>query len=611
EKNKMEMLLSGQNNVLEMIAKGYPFSEVLDNIIFLAERLLSGAICSILFVEENGTKLVRGSAPNLPVEYSNATNDILVGPCVGSCGTSAYFNQRIITSDIANDPLWKDYKDIALRNGLRSSWSSPVTDNQQNVLGVFGIYYDNPCTPSEEDIKIIEKTTYLTSLAIRHYLSEEKIKFMAYHDELTGLPNRRLFDERVNKAIKEYQHVDDQLRDGQLIGLMYLDLDRFKFINDSLGHNLGDSLLREVAQRLRGCIRDKDTTSRQGGDEFTILLNGVSRIDTSLIAQRIIDELAKPYNIKGNEIFVTPSIGISLFPLDAIEADELLRQADVAMYQAKKEGRNNFQFFDAMLDKKSYERLEIEKELRKALDKKEFTLHYQPIINLISNQASSVEALIRWEHPTLGSISPERFIPIAEETGLIVSIGEWVLHTACHQFKAWEREGLYLPRIAVNLSIRQFYQPNLIPMIVQILQETKMDPHCLTIEITESMTMDVEKATSILYNLKNLGVKISIDDFGTGYSSLSYLKNFPIDHLKIDQSFIRDLTKSAGDENIAKTIILMAHNLGLGVIAEGVETTEQLHLLRLHHCNKAQGYLFSKPLPPEALKQFIEHNPNI
>lgn len=425
-------------------------------------------------------------------------------------------------------------------------------------------------------------------------------KFPATHDEVTGLPNRKSFDEKVKIAINLFKKHNDKM-----LAIMYFDLDRFKLINDSLGHNIGNMLLKQVAQKLQNCMREKDIVSRSGSDEFIIMLDNVSKMEISKIAERIQSIFAQAFVINGHEIFVTPSIGISTFPLDGDKVDELIRKADVAMLQAKKEGRNNYKFYNSLFDKKSFKSLEIENELRKALDKNEFTLHYQPIMDLNSNKMKGAEALIRWEHPLLGRVAPDKFIPIAEETGMIVPIGEWVLRTACQQLKKWQNSGIELTTISVNISFRQFYQPNLVSMIEQIVKETGIDPKSLTIEITESMTMDVEEASQKLNHLKNIGVNISIDDFGTGYSSLSYLKKFPIDYLKIDQSFIRDIAKSKDDENIATTILLMGQNLGLSVIAEGVEEKGQLEFLRRHDCNEAQGYLFSKPLPANELRELF------
>lgn len=598
KKKELEKVLREQNYILEKIAKGAPFSEVLDSIVLFIESFSNGARCSILLADKEGKQLLHGSSPNLPAAYNAAVNGIPIGPSVGSCGTAAYLKRPITVTDIEKDPLWCNYKDLALSFGLRSCWSTPVFDNHQNVIGTFGMYYDRPSCPKKKDLQTIKKATDLTSLAIQHYAAKDKINFMAYHDALTSLPNRRLFDQKVREAIK-----NNRTSEGEKLCLMYLDLDRFKMVNDSLGHTMGDKLLKYVSMKLKNCLGDGASFSRQGGDEFTILLERTTKDEATEIGQKILRTLGEVVDIDGNEIFITTSIGVSFYPEDGQDVDVLLAKADVAMYQAKKQGRNNLQAYDVRLDKKALEKLQIENELRKALERDEFTLHYQPIFSLESNEVRGAEALIRWENEKCGNVSPQQFIPIAEETGLIVSIGEWVLKTALQELKRWHLLGMDSMSISVNLSMRQFYQHNLIQMISETLMETGIEARFLTIEITESMTMDVEAASIILHELKVLGVNISIDDFGTGYSSLNYLKRFPIDHLKIDRSFIRDITESKSDERIATTIILMAHNLGLSVIAEGVETAQQLEVLKQHGCNKAQGYFFSKPV---SAQQFVE-----
>lgn len=594
------LFLNGQYQVLDMVAKNVPFSEVLTHIISLVEKVSDNGICTVQLVDNNGKSLINGAAPSFPAEYMEIMDGTGIGPSVASWGKAAYYNRRIVVHDIAHDLLWRDYKDNALKHGLRACWSTPVCDHQQKVIAVFSMYYDHPRTPTEKEINRIENAINLTSLVIQHYRVEEKINFMVNHDETTGLPNRKCFDEKVKIAINLFKKNNDKM-----LAFMYFDLDRFKLINDSLGHHIGNMLLKQVARKLQNCMREKDIVSRSGSDEFIILLDNVSKQEISKIADRIQAMFVQSFVIEGHEIFVTPSIGISTFPLDGDKVDELIRKADVAMFQAKKEGRNNYKFYNSIFDNKANNRLEIENELRKAMDRNEFILHYQPIMDLNENKMKGAEALIRWEHPQLGRVSPDKFIPIAEETGMIVPIGEWVLRTACQQLKNWQESGINLSTISVNISFRQFYQPNLVSMIDQIVKETGIDPKSLTIEITESMTMDVEEASQKLNHLKNIGVNISIDDFGTGYSSLSYLKKFPIDYLKIDQSFIRDIAKSKDDENIATTILLMGQNLGLSVIAEGVELKEQLEFLRRHDCNEAQGYLFSKPLPANELKELF------
>jgi len=595
EKNKLKTFLNRQNHVLEMIATGAPFITVLDKINYLVEDLSEGVTCSILLADQNKTGFIIGSAPSLTHEYRTSFNEIAIG-----YNPEQAFKKGVSSSNSSDDFWWENHKDKALVHGLKACWSAPVFDNQDELLAIFVCYYDEERTPTKLEKLIIEKAVHLTSLGIQHYYAEEKINFMAFHDDLTGLPNRRLFDENVNIAIKLYKK-----EPKKMFGLMYFDLDRFKQINESLGQNIGDLLLKEVAHRLQGCMEGNNVVYRWGGDEFILFLDDISKEEVDTIANKILEVLSKPFFIKGQEIYLTPGIGISLFPPDGDNLDELLRKADSAMYQAKKQGRNTYQFFNPLLDHQTREKLDLENQLRKALVKKEFSLHYQPIIDLSTNQISAVEALIRWNHTKRGNIPPDQFIPIAEETGMILTIGEWVLRTACTQMKEWQEAGLQVPTISVNISIRQFYQPNLVTMISQILTETNLNPSCLTIEITESMTMDVEAATDVLYDLKKLGVNISIDDFGTGYSSFSYLRKFPIDHLKIDKTFIRDIAKSKEDENIATSILLMAQKLGLKVIAEGVETNEQLGVLRENQCNKAQGFLFSKPISSDDLRELL------
>lgn len=437
-------------------------------------------------------------------------------------------------------------------------------------------------------------------------LAEDQIEFMAFHDPLTSLPNRRLFKNRLNQAL-EHARIEKST-----LGIFFLDLDQFKLINDTLGHNTGDLLLIEVTKRLKNCICEKDTLSRQGGDEFTILLPKVSQLEAQNIAEKIIFSLRRPFKVDQNELFITPSIGISFYPFHSKQADELLLKADIAMYKAKELGKNNYHFYNPMLEKESRDKLMIQNELYKAVEMEQFILYYQPKIDIETNQLVGVEALIRWQHPN-GMIPPMKFISILEETGLINPIGEWILREACRQNKRWQDQGYPPISISVNLSTRQFYQQHLVSMVSDILKETGVSAEYLEIEITESMTMDVDFASNILHQLKALGVKISIDDFGTGYSSLYYLKTFPIDGLKIDQSFIRDILNDQNDSNIVTTIIHMAHHLGLKVIAEGVETTEQLQFLKENHCDEAQGFLFSPPVPakgncqhPKNIEAFFE-----
>jgi diguanylate cyclase (GGDEF)-like protein/PAS domain S-box-containing protein len=593
ENNKAQQLLDGQTRVLEMIAKGFSITEIFGEINHIFEYQSKGGLCSILVVDESKTKLMTGSATSLPDEYNQSINGSLISETSGSCGTALHLKKRVFVSDIATDPLWVNYRHLALKHGLKSCWSSPILDNTDEILGAFAVYYKYGCLPSEKDIQLIDKATYLAKLAILHFKAEEKINHMAFHDALTGLANRRLFKNKFEDALI-------RARDsGAEIGLLFLDLDRFKIINDSLGHSLGDLLLQKVADRLKFTLERENIICRQGGDEFLILLEGVSLDETLQAANRIIQSLAQPFRLMEHEVVITPSIGISRYPEHGDDPDSLIKNADIAMYDAKRQGKNNYQLYRVTPEEVTSGQLVLEQNLRKALENKEFVLHYQPQLDLKTGSMSGVEALIRWQHPTLGFISPSRFIPLAEETGLIVPIGEWVLRTACFQNKAWQQAGLEPVVVSVNLSIRQFFKPDLISTIKKILEETGLEPQYLELEITESMTMNIESAIQIIHELKHLGVKVAIDDFGTGYSSLNYLKKLPIDRLKIDQSFVRDIEKISNDRDIVATIITMGHNLKMRVIAEGVESEEQLQFLNIHGCDEVQGYLISKPMPSE------------
>jgi diguanylate cyclase (GGDEF)-like protein/PAS domain S-box-containing protein len=432
-------------------------------------------------------------------------------------------------------------------------------------------------------------------------ITEQRVHHVAQHDVLTGLPNRSLLQDRLGQAVAY------ATRSGHPVWVMLIDLDRFKYVNDSMGHKAGDVLLMTVAARLRSSLRDTDTVARLSGDEFVVILS--QHEDQPLsgdIVQRVMDSVAQPVMLGPKEFFVTCSIGVAAYPSDGTAAESLIEHADIAMYRAKKLGRNNFQFYTPAMNEESLERVRIESALRNALERNEFVLHYQPQVDLKTGQIVGMEALIRWKHPELGMVPPVRFVGVAEDTGLIVPIGAWVMRTACAQNKAWQDAGLGHLRVAVNLSARQFSATELLPSIEQVLLDTGLEPSCLELELTESLFMsDVTPAVDLLHRMKSLGVKLSIDDFGTGYSSFSYLSRFPIDVLKIDRSFVNDITHDANDAAIVASIIALAHNLRLSVIAEGVETAEQLDYLRHQGCDEMQGYYFSRPLPAHEFEQLL------
>lgn len=430
---------------------------------------------------------------------------------------------------------------------------------------------------------------------------EQTIFHLAYHDTLTDLPNRRLFVDRLRKEVYQAKRFQSQL------AVMFLDVDRFKQINDSWGHEVGDVILAEIAKRIKQCLGSNDVVARLGGDEFTILLPHISgRHEVDQVAQKIRDRLEEPLEVNGRQHNLSCSMGIAVFPSDGREADELLKRADMALYFVKERGRNGFEFFHPSIEEKSLERILLENELRKAMEHEHFHIDYQPKYALPTGKLVGAEALVRWNHPELGRIPPNKFIPIAEETGLIVPIGEWILRRACEQNRAWQAQGYPPFRISVNLSVRQFYQPDLVEKIREILEDTGLDPQWLELEITESIFADMDNAVPILQTIRDLGVHISIDDFGTGYSSFSYVKHLPVDTLKIDASFIRDVHTNKESQAIVRAILTIAQTLHLNVIAEGVEREEQLAFLHEEGCSEGQGYLFSKPIPRQDIEALLK-----
>jgi len=458
--------------------------------------------------------------------------------------------------------------------------------------------------PVQDEAGTVTHFIWILSDVTEHTSHAARLTRLASYDPVTQLPNRVLLESLLKQAVARCR------RDGHKIALLLLDLDHFKRINDTLGHSLGDALLQAVATRLLNCLRAGDTLGRLGGDEFVVLLEGWQwNEQIAKVARKIQRALVPGLKLEEQEVFVTVSIGISLFPKDGEDGQTLLKNADIALYRAKARGRNEFCFYAAEMNARAMERLAMENDLRHSMDRGELELYYQPQLELLHQRTLGVEALLRWRHPKYGLVGPAEFVPLAEESGLIVPIGEWVLKTACAQAKTWQVQGLQPLRMAVNLSVAQFEQPDFTRMVARILSDSGLQPDCLELEITESLLMkDVNTAVAVLRTLKEMGVKLAIDDFGTGYSSLNYLKRLPIDRLKIDRSFVQDISIDPDDAAIALAVIAMAHSMNLRVVAEGVETDAQLTFLRSRDCDEMQGYYFSRPLPAGEATCWLEEH---
>ncbi|MBT3055118.1 MAG: EAL domain-containing protein [Candidatus Thiodiazotropha endolucinida] len=500
-------------------------------------------------------------------------------------------NPRVLKSGHHPDSFYKEMWDTLLLTG---HWRGEIWNRRKN-----GDAYPEWLTISAVKDGNDETTHYVGVFTDISQIKEaqDQINFLAHHDALTRLPNRALFRERFDHALMHAR------RENASIALLFLDLDRFKTVNDTLGHPVGDQVLLEVSKRMNLIIRASDTLARLGGDEFVLLLEEQTDAQhAAVVARKLIDLFSRPMIIGEHELVVTASIGITLYPNDGDDPDKLIRHADRAMYEAKQQGRNTYRFFTQALTEGALERLMMENDLRRAVARNELILHYQPIVNLETRQLQGIEALVRWQHPEQGLIAPGLFIELAEEIGIIGEIGQWVLRAACSQLARWDRDGFKVPRISVNLSVQQIDREGLITMVSEELNNSGLSPERLELEVTESMLIrNPELSRTVLSELRTLGVKFAIDDFGTGYSSLAYLKLLPLDHLKIDQSFVRDIGKDANDEAIVRAIIGMSKSLGLESVAEGVEEAHQARFLQQAGSDLAQGYLYSRPLPADEI----------
>lgn len=589
-----ENWLSHYNQVLEKIMRGVELSEILTDIVLFVECQYARGICSILLLTEQNT-LELGAAPNLAKHYNQAIHGLKIGPGVGSCGTAAYTKKTVIVEDIMTHSYWQPYREIARSAGLFSCWSEPILDKSTNVLGTFAIYHNTTCSPTTDSMTNIKKSAHLAAIAIEHSHHQKKLYYMAHYDTLTGLPNRVLLKEKLDTFIRK------AAKKKRKLAVFFIDLDRFKNINDTLGHPIGDRLLKQIAKIFQKKLEGIQTIiSRVGGDEFIVLVKEGRAGWIRNTVRKLMSINEQSIKIDNYELYLSVSIGISVYPLDGMEAEELLKHADLAMYFSKKMGRNRFNFFKNKMTESYFKNLYIEHSLKNAIDKNELSLYYQPKVDIPSQKIIGVEALSRWFHPDLGSIPPYQFIPLAEDMGLIGILGKWVLQEACQQITIWDSQNIFIPRIAINLSVWQIESDSFVEKVADVLKEFSIAPNRLEFEVTESMLMqEKERSTEVLNEFQKMGIRISVDDFGTGYSSLGYLKHLPVYCLKIDKSFVRDIETDRSDRAIAIGIINLARSLNLDVVAEGIETKEQEKILLNEGCQTGQGYLYSHPLPPE------------
>ncbi|MFJ9450507.1 EAL domain-containing protein [Herbaspirillum sp. NPDC101397] len=590
-----------QYKALNAMVREASLQEVLTMVCVELERMAPDVAASILRVDEQGL-LHPVAGPSLPEEYSRALEGVAIGPSVGSCGTAAFRAEPVEVTDIATDPLWAEYRHLVLPTGLQSCWSTPIKSADGRVIGTFAFYYHSKRRPDPFHHRLVDVSLHLCALALEREEARSRIHRLAFYDSLTGLPNRSLLLVNANQAIA------NAARTKIPLAVLFIDLDRFKQINDSLGHQAGDELLRTVASRLQIEARKSDIVGRLSGDEFVIVLAQCDLNRVTDVVKRIQASLSLPCHIAGVAITPSASIGISLFPDNGETIEILLHRADMAMYQTKANNRGRFSFFSEEMNSQAQERLALEGALRDALRGGDFELHYQPQVNFHTGLLHGVEALARWHHDQLGQVSPARFIPIAEECGLIGELGKWALEEACFQLHDWRRRGINVPSVSVNLSSTNFHDLELPQFIAGLLQRFELAPGDLTLEITETVMMDTNPSTTrTIREVHAQGVKLAMDDFGTGYSSLGYLRNLPVCELKLDQSFVRDMDRDQTVLALTNAVIRIGESLDLIVVAEGVEDKRQYDLLKQQGCDVAQGYLFSRPMLATVFEHWLKN----
>ena len=597
-------LWSLQQLIMTALADEIPITDIADRLCRRVEEIAPDVVSSLLHIDAGGLVHPLGG-PSLPDDYSQALDGIAIGPDVGSCGSAAYHGKAVLARDIDSDPRWQPYKKRPLEVGLRACWSSPIKAKDGRVIGTFAFYFRECRGPSRWHERIVEACVHLGALAIERKEARAQIARLAYYDTLTGLPNRARLRHLISEAIASAS-------DGKSITLAFLDIGNFKDVNDSLGHSAGDEMLVEFAQRLHTQIQPGDVLGRLGGDEFVILLPDRDAAGASLVASRIMEALATPLKIGTRQVPLSASIGISVYPDNATDLDTLIQQADAAMYKAKQAGRATYRFFSADMNRLAEQRLAYSAALRAALAGNGLSLHFQPQIRTSDGSLHGVEALARWHDPVLGEVSPSRFIPLAEECGLIEQIGLWSIREACRQMAQWRDAGLDIPCVSVNLSPINFQNTGLASVVAEILTEYGLPPEILMLEVTESVFLNEHSvAIETMSAIRKLGTGLSLDDFGTGYSSLNRLAHLPIRELKIDRSFMRDVDSDPVARAIVTTVVRVGQSLKLTVVAEGVETEGQRNLLSELGCDVIQGFLYAPALSPSAFGRWLlDHSAN-
>jgi diguanylate cyclase (GGDEF)-like protein len=575
-----------QHIVLESMARAEPLELVMDKLCREAEKLASGVLCSVLSVDREG-RLHPLAGPSLPRHYHTAIDDLQIGPKVGSCGSAAFLGEPVEVTDIATDPRWAPFRELALPIGLRACWSSPICAADGRVLGTFAFYYRVPRGASPVDRAIVAAGLDLCAIALEQEERKASIQRLAYFDAVTGVANRASLERHGKEAVAF------AIEKGVGATVFIVDLDNFKEVNDTLGHRAGDLLLETVAQRISSTLRPKDFVARIGGDEFAVIRpESASKFEAEAFAAELEAEICAPVDLEGAAVAVGASIGIARGPQDGGDLGELIKKADFALYEVKGNGRGHFRLFDAQSESQISSNRRMRRDISRALDEKQFELHFQPIIELAGGEINALETLIRWRHPQEGLLPPAHFLNIAEKAGIISDIGQWVLKEACAVATS-------LPtsmRICVNLSPIQLNKPGFALDVANVLASSGLSPDRLELEITESTLLIENTATLVcLKDIRKLGVSIALDDFGTGYSALSHLRAFPVDRIKIDRSFVQEAAETRETASIVRTIIGLAHDLGIKTTAEGVETEEQLRLLLRFGCDEIQGYLISRP----------------